>query len=280
MAQGDAAALTPQPPGAERPSALETRSLSKSYGPVRALKEVSLNLRPGEVLGLLGDNGAGKTTFVKCVAGILRPDSGSILIDGTEATVDTPQTARSLGIETVHQGLALVETLDVASNLFLNRELFVGRPPLRWLKWLNKRRMYRESEKILAELGIRVSSVRHPIQRLSGGQRQAVAIGRAIGWGRRIVLLDEPAAALGVEQARHVLELVDRLSSQGVAVLFISHNMQHIVEVCDRAVVLRHGEMVGDVSIADVTPRDLVDLITGARVGVGSSPPDAPGGSR
>jgi simple sugar transport system ATP-binding protein len=247
--------------------ALETRSLSKSYGPVSALQNVSLSLWSGEVLGLLGDNGAGKTTFVKCVSGLLRPDSGTILIDGSEETIDMAPTARALGIETVHQGLALVETLDVATNLFLNREILVRHRPLRWIKWMNKRKMYQESAQILAELGIKVPSVRHSVQRLSGGQRQAVAIGRALGWGRRIVLLDEPAAALGVEQSRHVLDLIERLSGQGVAVLFISHNMQHVVDVCHRAVVLRHGRTVGDVAISDVTPRDLVDLITGARSG-------------
>lgn len=246
--------------------ALEVRSLSKSYGPVQALRDVSLGLYRGEVLGLLGDNGAGKTTLVKCVSGILRPDAGRIFVDGREVRIADPQTARALGIEAVHQGLALVETLDVAGNLFLNRELLT--PGLRWLRWLDKRTMYRESERILAQLQIRVPSVRHPIDRLSGGQRQAVAVGRAVGWGRHIVLMDEPAAALGVEQARHVLELVHRLRDQGVAVLFISHNMQHVIEVCDRAVVLRHGRKVGDVAIREVTARDLVDLITGARIEV------------
>ena len=247
------------------PPALEVRSLSKSYGPVRALHDVSFVLRRSEVLGLLGDNGAGKTTLVKCVSGILRADAGSILVDGSEVRIDSPTTARRLGIETVHQGLALVNTLDVASNLFLNREILRTAAPLRWVRWLDKRAMYREAERILDQLQIRVASVRHPIERLSGGQRQAVAVGRAVGWGRHIVLMDEPAAALGVEQARHVLELIDRLRERGVAVLFISHNMQQVVEVCDRAVILRHGRKVGDVKVPAVTARDLVDYITGAR---------------
>lgn len=251
---------------AARPPALEVRSLSKSYGPVRALAEISLSMARGECLGLLGDNGAGKTTLIKCVSGLLRPDSGRILVDGTEVRVDSPQSARSLGIETVHQGLALVDSLDVAANLFLNREVVRRSFPLRWLRWLNKREMYRQAQQILDQLQIRIPSVRQPIERLSGGQRQAVAVGRAVGWGHHIVLMDEPAAALGVEQARHVLELIERLKHQDVAVLFISHNMQHVVEVCDRAVVLRHGRNVGDVLIGDVTARDLVDLITGARL--------------
>ncbi len=257
---------TPVPPrqqaAAEVPP-LEVRALSKSCGPVRALHDVSFGLARREVLGLLGDNGAGKTTLVKCVSGILRPDSGSILVDGQEVRIESPTTARALGIETVHQALALVNTLDVASNLFLNREI-VRPAPLRWLRWLDKGRMYREADDILQQLQIRVA-VRQPIERLSGGQRQAVAVGRAVGWGRHIVLMDEPAAALGVEQSRHVLELIDRLREQDVAVLFISHNMQQVVDVCDRAVVLRHGGKVADLNVGDVTPRDLVDFITGAR---------------
>lgn len=247
--------------------ALELRSLSKSYGPVVALQGVSLSLDAGVVLGLLGDNGAGKSTLVNCVAGVLRPDSGQILIGGTEAHIDSPQAARECGIETVHQGLALVNTLDVAANLFLNREIVIATAPLRWIRWLDKKRMYRESEVILERLGIRVPSPKAPIEQLSGGQRQAVAVGRAIGWGQKIVLMDEPAAALGVREARHVLELALQLKDEGVAVLFISHNMQHVIEVCDRAIVLRHGQKVGDVTVPDVTARDLVDLITGATDG-------------
>lgn len=248
-----------------RPPALEVRSLSRSFGPVRALEEVSFRLQRGEVLGLLGDNGAGKTTLVRCVAGLLKPDAGTIRVDGADVHIDSPTAARSLGIETVHQGLALVEALDVATNLFLNREIVRRAAPLRWVRWLDRKAMYRESARILDDLGIRVSSVRQPIEKLSGGQRQAVAVGRAVGWGRHIVVMDEPAAALGVEQARQVIDLVQRLRGQGVGVVFISHNMQQVVEVCDRAVVLRHGRKVADLSISGVSPRDLVDFITGAR---------------
>jgi ABC-type sugar transport system ATPase subunit len=252
--------------------ALEVRSLSRSFGPVQALSEVSLELFPGEVLGLLGDNGAGKTTLVRCLSGVLSPDEGSILVDGQEVRLDTPQRARDLGVEVVHQDLELVRTMDVASNLFLNRELRSRQAPLKWLRWLDKRRMYRESEAILDRLRIRVPSVRDSIEHLSGGQRQAVAVGRAVGWGRHIVLMDEPAAALGVQQAQHVLEIIRSLGESGVGVLLVSHNMQHVVEVCDRAVVLRHGRMAGSVRIPDVTPRDLVDLITGAASGVSEGP--------
>ena len=248
----------------EAPSALEVRALSKSFGAVQALNDVSLALRGGEVLGLLGDNGAGKSTLTRCIAGLHQPDAGDILVDGRSVHITNPRIARDLGIEAVHQNLALVSQLDVAANLFLNREIRSNHPLLRRLGWLDKEKMQEESERILARLQIRIPSARVTVDRLSGGQRQAVAIGRAIGWGRHIVLLDEPAAALGIEQSRHVNELILRLREDGVAVLLISHNMQSVTEVCDRAVVLRHGRKVGDVMMRDVSAADLVALITGA----------------
>jgi simple sugar transport system ATP-binding protein len=254
---------TPSAAGAGAP-VLEVRSISKSFGGVRALVDVSLRLDAGEVLALIGDNGAGKSTLVKCLSGVLTPDSGEILIHGELAGIDSPRAARALGIETIYQDLALVETLDVASNLFLNREEIVRRPLFRSIGWLDKRRMYRESREILERLQIRVPSVREDVTKLSGGQRQAIAIGRAVGWESRIVLMDEPAAALGVEQSRHVMDLIRTLSSQGVAVLLISHNMQHVLDASDRAIVLLHGRKRADIATADVTARDLVDLITGA----------------
>jgi simple sugar transport system ATP-binding protein len=245
-------------------AALSVRALSKSFGAVQALRGVSLELHRGEVLGLLGDNGAGKSTLTRCIAGVHPPDDGEILVDGRTVQIDRPQTARDLGIETVHQGLALVSKLDVAANLFLNREIRHANGALRALGWLDKRRMYQDSEAILERLKVRVPSVRLPVEKLSGGQRQAVAIGRAVAWGRHIVLMDEPTAALGVEQARHIQDLIKTMRASGVAILLISHNMQHVLEACDRAVVLRHGRKVADVPIGDVTERALVELITGA----------------
>ena len=258
----DAVPSATSAPGRE--PVLQVECLSKSYGGVKALTDVSLELHAGEVLALIGDNGAGKSTLVKCLSGVLAPDSGHIRLNGTEVRIDSPRDAHALGVETVYQDLALVETLDVASNLFLNRELISRRPLLRNLIWLDKRRMYRESEEILRSLRIRVPSVRQEVTHLSGGQRQAIAIGRAVAWGRHIVLMDEPAAALGVTQAEQVLDLVRTLRDQGVAVLFISHNMQQVIDLCDRAVVLRHGRRVADVPIAQSNARDLVDLLTGA----------------
>lgn len=225
---------------------------------------MSLDLRPGEVLGLLGDNGAGKTTLVKCLSGLYPPDGGMILVHGHEVELRSPEDARLQGIETVHQTLALVPDLDVAANMFLNRELTTEWPIFRQLGWLDKRSMYQRTREVLDRLHVRISSVRQRVNQLSGGQRQAVAVARAVEWSNDIVLLDEPTAAVGVEQAGVILDLIRKLSDEGVAVLLISHNMQHVVDVCDRAVVLRHGEKVGDVAIPDVTTADLVDLITGA----------------
>jgi ABC-type sugar transport system ATPase subunit len=259
--------------------ALEVRGLSRSFGPVRALRDVNLVLDKGEVMGLLGDNGAGKSTLVRCLSGMLQPDEGAILIDGREVEIANPKKARELGIETVYQDLALVSTLDVSSNLFLNREVLRPNRFLRSIGWLNDKHMRHESSEILARLGIKVSSVRTSISHLSGGQRQAIAVGRAVGWGKHIVLMDEPAAALGVEQSRQVLELVRALKGEGVSLLFISHNMQQVMEVCDRALVLRHGQKVGDVALSDVTPRDLVDLITGAVADVSDTVSQAQGKS-
>jgi ribose transport system ATP-binding protein len=243
--------------------ALEVRSLSKSFGGLHALQDVGLEVRRGEVLGLLGDNGAGKSTLIRCIAGTYPPDSGEILVDGEVVSFPSPDHARSRGIETVFQDLALVESLDVTSNLFLGRELVARNPVGRALRWSDRRKMERETREILERLGIRIASLREPVGSLSGGQRQAIAVGRAVAWGRHIVLLDEPAAALGVEQAAHVLELVERLRDHGLAVVFVSHNMQHVLDICTRVVVLRHGRAVADEPIRSLSGQDLVALITG-----------------
>ena len=247
---------------------LAARGVSKAYGAVQALREVDLELRRGEILGLVGDNGAGKTTLVKCIAGILRPDEGAIEVDGEPQPDLTAEGARSLGIEVVHQNLSLVDTLDVTQNFFLNRELLRGRGPLRRLGWLNRGAMYRRTGETLDSLGLTADPAR-PASALSGGQRQMVAVARALTWGRHIVLMDEPAAALGVRQALQVLEFVRMLASRGVAVVFISHNMQHVLQVTDRIVVLRHGTNVGDLVTAETSAREIVTLITGSDLVVG-----------
>jgi simple sugar transport system ATP-binding protein len=247
---------------------LATRGISKAYGAVRALHGVSLELRRGEVLGLVGDNGAGKTTLVKCIAGVLRPDAGEIVVDGELQPDLTAESARTLGIEVVHQNLSLIDTLDVTQNFFLNRELVHGNPIGRRLGWMNRRAMYRRTAETLDSLGLTADPSR-PAAFLSGGQRQMVAVARAITWGRHIVIMDEPAAALGVRQALQVIEFVRMLASRGVAVLFISHNMQHVLQVTDRIIVLRHGENVGDLTTARTSAQEIVTLITGSDLVVG-----------
>ena len=248
---------------------LEVRGLCKSFDAVRAARDVSFEVYPGEVLGLLGDNGAGKSTVVSCISGSLKPDAGSILVDGEAVDIDSPHRARELGIETVFQDLALIDSLDVTTNMFLNREILKSKPA-RWLRWMDRGQMHRESQEILDRLHIRINSVKQPMSQLSGGQRQSVAVGRAVAWGHHIVLLDEPAAALGVEQTALVLELINRLRDEGVGVVLISHNMHDVLSVCDRAVVLRHGLKVAQLETLDgLTTRHLVDLITGVSLGEG-----------
>jgi ABC-type sugar transport system ATPase subunit len=246
---------------------LQAFGISKAYGAVQALDGVDLELRRGEVVGLVGDNGAGKTTLVKCLSGVHRPDTGSILIDGEEHGALTAESARVLGIETVYQNLSLVDTLDVMQNFFLNRELVYRNPIARSLRWMNRRRMYRETDEHLRALGLAVEP-RRSVSALSGGQRQMIAVGRAITWGRHIVMLDEPAAALGVRQSMQVLQFVRTMAERGVGVLFISHNMQHVLQVTDRIVVLRHGQKVGDVRTSEATAQQIVTLITGSELTV------------
>jgi ABC-type sugar transport system ATPase subunit len=239
---------------------LQLRDVEKAFGAVRALAGVSLELRAGEVLALVGDNGAGKSTLVKCISGFHQPDAGEILVDGVERTLTTPHAAREHGIETVYQHLSLIDPFDVAENFFLGRE--EHRRPAR-LRFLDKRRMLRETQETLDRLQIRIPSLKTPVSSLSGGQRQAIAVARAVAWGRHIVLLDEPAAALGVEQSEQVLQLIERLAGEGVGVLVISHNMAHVLRCSDRVAVLRQGRKVADVASDSVTEHDLVTLITG-----------------
>ena len=244
--------------------ALAASRISKTFGALQALSEVSIELRYGRATALLGDNGAGKSTLVKCIAGMYQPDSGTISIDGRTERIATPDAARALGIETVHQSLAMIDTLDVVENLFLNREYTRGGRPGAWLGLLDRKRMRAECEETLSRLDIRIPSLRRAAEALSGGQRQAVAIGRAVAWGQRIVLLDEPAAALGVEQTERVLDLIRNLRENGVAVLLITHDLERVTEVCDDVVVLRQGRKTAETRMDRVSKDDLVAFITGA----------------
>jgi ABC-type sugar transport system ATPase subunit len=248
---------------AQRP-ALELRGISKSYGPVRALSGISLSASPGEVLALVGDNGAGKSTLIGIVSGALQPDEGHILVDGAEHAFEAAAHARAAGIETVFQTLALAPTLDIAENVYLGRELI--RPGSFWrsLLWMDKTRMRRSVADGFQRLGLSLPPLHTKVAALSGGQRQAVAIARAVIWGSHIVMLDEPTAALGARQTEIVLSFIERLKQHGVAVVFISHNMQHVLRVADRVVVLRLGRKVFDGRRADLNGPQLVGLMTGA----------------
>ena len=236
---------------------LELRGVSKSFGSVQALNGVDFEVRDGEVMALVGDNGAGKSTLIKCVAGINSIDSGEILFEGKSVKITGPKDAAKLGIEVVYQDLALCDNLDVVQNMFLGRETH---DPLFRLREAPMERRTTETLKSLSVTTIR--SVRQPVATLSGGQRQSVAVARAVLWNNRVVFLDEPTAALGVAQTRQVLDLVKRLAEQGLAVVLVSHNLVDVFEVADRITVLRLGRNVAVYEKDKTNQQELVEAIT------------------
>jgi D-xylose transport system ATP-binding protein len=241
---------------------LSARRLNKSFGPVHVLHDVDLEVYPGEVTALVGDNGAGKSTLVKCFAGINSIDSGELVFEGNPVTIADPRAATALGIEFVYQDLALADNLDITQNMFLGREL----TSLRAL--LSDGEMEKQARATLASLSVRtVSSVRQLVANLSGGQRQTVAIAKAVLWNSKVVFLDEPTAALGVAQTRQVLDLVRRLADQGRGVVLISHNMNDVMEVADRVVALYLGRVAAEVKTTDTNTTQIVELITSGRSG-------------
>ena len=236
---------------------LELRDVSKRFGAVQALDGVDFSVRPGEVMALVGDNGAGKSTLIKSIAGIHPFDSGEVLFDGREVHIHGPKDAARLGIEVVYQDLALCDNLDVVQNMFLGRE---SHDVFRRLRELE---MEQRANATLASLSVTtIRSTRQTVATLSGGQRQSVAVARAVMWNSRVVILDEPTAALGVAQTRQVLELVKRLGAQGLAVVLISHNLHDIFEVADRITVLRLGRDVGVYERGATTQQEIVGAIT------------------
>ncbi len=239
---------------------LRARGISKRFGAVQALRDVDVDLYPAEVLGLVGDNGAGKSTLIKILSGVYVPDSGTLELEGRPVRFNSPREARAAGIETIYQDLALCENLDVAGNIFLGRELGHGRGPLRVLA---RTAMEEAAAQVLKRLEIHLPSVRTLVRHLSGGQRQAVAISRAVYWDARIVIMDEPTAALGVRERARVLELVRRLREQGKSVIIISHSLPDIFAVCDRIVVLRRGVKVGERRIGETTEEEVVRMMVG-----------------
>ena len=242
---------------------LEVRGLTKRFGGLTAVDHVDLQVYPGEVVGLLGDNGAGKSTLIKMVSGVYHPDDGQILFQGKEIKLASPANALELGIETLYQDLALAENLDVFSNIFMGREK--TKPFLGVIPVLDHEFMHEESKKVLKRLEIEIPSLRNLIKNLSGGQRQAVAIGRSIYWNAKLLILDEPTAALGVQEQRKVLDLVRVLRAQNIPIIIISHQLYDIFSVTDRLVIMRRGKKVAERNTKETTPDEVVGLITGSQ---------------
>ena len=245
---------------------IAVQGITKHFGSIQALRGVDLEVRTGEVVGLVGDNGAGKSTLVNILSGALQPNTGSILVDGKAVTFGSSLEARRLGIETVYQDLSLAPDLSVWANMFLGREQTV-KGPLRVFGWLDRRAMARSAEVDLERTRIRIGSVSSLAGRLSGGQRQAIAVGRAVAWGSKVILMDEPTAALGVEQQGRVGELVRSVCENGVPALFISHNLPQVHKICDRVVVLFQGRVVANLRPAESSVDDIVAWVTGAAMG-------------
>jgi ABC-type sugar transport system ATPase subunit len=242
------------------------RDIQKSFGGVRALKGVDLDIYLGEVHALVGDNAAGKSTLIKTLSGAIRPDAGKILFDGSAVSIEDPRHAKALGIETVYQDLALADNLDVPANVFLGREL----TRLRW--FLDNRAMAERSRALLARLKINIPNIRQKVRQMSGGQRQSIAIARCVCFNARVIILDEPTAALGVQETGKVYALIREMREQGCAVLLISHNLNHVFENSDRITVLKTGTLVGSRRVGETSQNEVVRMIVS---GTDSSAPDA-----
>ena len=245
-------------------NAIEVTDIKKSFGSVEALRGVSLYAKPGEVTAIVGDNGAGKSTLIKCISGVYTADEGTIHINGELVHFTTPEESRSFGIETVYQTLGLIEDLTIWQNLFLNREKLKGVGPF---KILNKSAMREESAAMLKNLDVYIPSIKSRVRGLSGGQRQAVAICRAAGWGSRVVIMDEPTAALGVRETAKVEDLIKRMKDQGLAILLISHNFDQVLRLADQIWVMRQGNVMAGMRAKETSGDELVALITGAAAG-------------
>ena len=243
---------------------VELRDISISFGGIKAVDHVTVDLHPGEVVGLLGHNGAGKSTLIKCLSGAYKADSGEVYINGQKAEINNPRDARSYNIETIYQTLALADNLDAASNLFLGREL-VGPGG-----FLNDAAMEAETRKIMGRLNPNFRKFNVPVSALSGGQRQSVAIARAVYFNAKILIMDEPTAALGPHETQMVAELIQELKKQGLGIFLIEHDIHAVMNLCDRAVVMKNGQRVGTVNVGEVTDDDILGMII-----MGKKPPQA-----
>jgi len=249
-----------EPRDVAAPPLLAARGIIKSYGGVHAVSDVSLEFPAGTVTAIVGDNGAGKSTLIKILAGALQPDEGRLEIDGHPVHFATPAQARAAGIETVYQDLALADHRDVTENLFMGRELTRGWGPFRVTEI---GQMRRQTSEALEDLNVKIPSVRQQVRRLSGGQRQGVAIGRAVHWGSRVLIMDEPMAALGLQEAARVQELVVRLSQRGLTQIVVSHNLDHVFTLSTRIAVMRLGRLVGVRQTADSDHEEIVRMVAG-----------------
>ena len=234
---------------------VEMRDISISFGGIRAVDSVSLDLYPGEVVGLLGHNGAGKSTPIKCLSGAYQADSGDFYVDGQKAAINSPRDSRDLNIETIYQTLALADNLDAASNLFLGREITTK------LGFLDDGQMEAETRKIMARLNPNFKKFKEPVSALSGGQRQSVAIARAVYFNARILIMDEPTAALGVHETEMVASLIKELKNQGLGIFLISHDTREMMDLCDRVAVMKNGKLIGNERVEDVTEDDILSMI-------------------
>jgi fructose transport system ATP-binding protein len=246
---------------------LEARGLVKQYGHVVALRGADLELYPNEILAIIGDNGAGKSTLIKALSGALQPDEGEIRLDGERVQFRSPRDARGAGIETVYQDLAVAPALDIAANIFLGREARRPGPLGSVLRMLDKGEMRREATRHFSELKIGIQSITQPVENLSGGQRQGVAVARAATWARRLVIMDEPTAALGVKETEQVLDLIRRVRERGLPVILISHDMPHVFELADRIQIMRLGRRVAVVTPQSHSMPEAVAIMTGAARG-------------
>jgi D-xylose transport system ATP-binding protein len=239
---------------------LELKNITRNFGAIEALRGISFTIGRGEVVALLGDNGAGKSTLVKIIAGGLEPTSGSLMFEGAQRRFGSPSEAKAAGIETVYQDLSLCTNVDVVANFFMGREIvkkYFGIPVLQ------EQAMFEATQKAIATAGTKIPSLRVNVEHLSGGQRQAIELNRFVHWGGKLVLLDEPFAALGVEQTRRGLDMVKRIAAQGIGVVIITHIMAQAFQVADRIVVIRQGKVAGDVARGETRPDDVVRMITG-----------------
>ncbi|MDP6973633.1 MAG: ATP-binding cassette domain-containing protein [Gammaproteobacteria bacterium] len=250
--------MTKQP----TPNVLETNNLCKNYGGIEALKNANFSMKKGETIAIVGDNGAGKSTFVKNITGVEQSTSGTVRFFGEEVNFENPFEARRAGIETVYQNLALIDFLNVTENMFLGRELTFFNFGL--FSWLNKKKMKKEAKKLLSKTNVHINNLDQKLVNMSGGQRQCIAIARAAGWGEKLIIMDEPTAALGVKETSAVEQIIQGLKERQIPVLIISHNLRQVFDLADKICVFRQGKIVSIMDTKDVTEEQVVSKITGA----------------